>query len=245
MTRQACLRVRAFQTVSLDLASASLLLLAAGSVFAQPAPCTPGTHIFVAPGDHPATVLSASGASCRVHYEDNAYADGWTYNFNILAKPRGDKSLCVAGSRVLVDPGGHPATVLSVSGASCRVHYEDNAFRDGWIYNFNIRPPGAAGGRPPAPAMPQLGRYDITVGTGSDDGYLLLSTPTSYEIFLPGGKSGGAGTYAFDATSGTIRWSSGPLTNSTWDGTQQFETSGGFQKIRIGQRSVATFKGPQ
>jgi len=245
MTPQAFLRVRGFPAVSLDLAAASLLLLAAGRIFGQSAPCTPGTRVFVAPGDHPATVLSASGASCRVHYEDRAYPDGWTYNFNILAKPRGDKSPCVVGTHVLVDPGGHPATVLSASGGSCNVHYEDNAYADGWTYNFNIKPSASSpSSSQPAPTTPQLGRYDITVGAGAADGYLVLHSATSYELFLPGGKSGGSGAYAFDTASGKVRWMSGPLTDSTWDGTQQFETSDGFQKIRIGKRTVATFKKP-
>jgi hypothetical protein len=241
MKPQASLRAR-FRTIPFDLALAFLLPLTAGGVLAQSAPCTPGAHVFVAPGDHPATVLSASGASCRVHYDDHAFADGWTYNFNILAKPRGDKSPCVSGAHVLVDPGGHSATVLSASGGSCRVHYDDNAYPDGWTYNFNVKPAASAVAPLPNLTTPQFGRYDITVGSGLYDGYLVLNSATSYELFLPGGKSGGSGTYSFDAASGKVHWNSGPLTDTAWDGTQQFEVSGGFQKIRVGQRSVATFK---
>ena len=155
------------------------------------------------------------------------------------------QSPCVTGAPVIVTPGDHPATVLQASGASCRVHYEDAAFADGWTYIFNVRPAdkdvkaSATAGR-----GPRLGRYTIAVGTGAYDGYLVLRSASEYELFLPGGASGGRGTYAFDAAGPRLRWISGPVTDPRWDGTQRLEGDGAMLKIRIGKRAVATNTGP-
>jgi hypothetical protein len=86
----------------------------------------------------------------------------------------------------------------------------------------------------------RLGRYTITVGRGFYDGYLMLTSSSSYELFLPGGRSAGAGRYSFDTSGPRIRWQSGPLTNPQWDGTQNVEADGTMLKIRIGARAVAT-----
>ena len=56
--------------------AAVALSLAATPSHAQQNPCVPGQRVVVSPGAHPATVLAASGASCRVHYEDGAFPDG-------------------------------------------------------------------------------------------------------------------------------------------------------------------------
>src|SRR5271166_5844313 len=75
---------------------ATLLLLAAPELHAQPSPCAVGNRVLVEPGDHPATVLATSGGSCRVHYEDSAFADGWTYSFNIKAIDKDAKDAAAA-----------------------------------------------------------------------------------------------------------------------------------------------------
>jgi hypothetical protein len=163
----------------------------------------------------------------------------------VVAPLRAQPSPCTVGSRVIVEPGDHPGVVLGASAASCRVHYDDGAFPDGWTYTFNIKSAdqrakdaaNAAGG-------PRLGRYDITVGSGFYDGYLVLRSASAYELFLPGDKSAGSGTYAFDPATTRIRWISGPLTDAGWDGTQQVEADRAMMKIRIGARAVATNKGP-
>jgi len=229
---------------------AALFALTSKPSPAQTAPCVAGTDVVVEPGDHPATVLQASGASCRVHYKDAAFPDGWTYDFNIVKQPRGVTTACIVGNHVLVDPGSHPATVLQTTGASCRLHYDDGAFPDGWTYTFNVKAAAPAGPAAPPAANPkpvaanglQLGRYNITVGSGASDGYLVLRSATSYELFLPGGKSGGAGSFSYDAAHSQLHWISGPLTNATWDGTQKLEHDANFAKIRIGKRTVATLK---
>lgn len=149
---------------------------------------------------------------------------------------------CIVGQPVLVDPGNHPGTVLAASGGSCRVHYADGAYPDGWTYTFNIKRANA-GTQAAASTGPRLGRYDITVGKGLSDGTLVLSSDSTYELLLPGGKSWGTGRYAFDAANMRVRWLSGPLTDPTWDGTQKLEAHGAMVQIRIGARAVATNTG--
>ena len=233
-----------------------------------------GQRVLVTPGDHPATVLGVSAASCRLHYEDSAFPDGWTYKFNLKAIGPGANAaepaaypaaasnaaqdLCVTGKRVLVTPGDHPATVLGATAASCRLHYEDGAFPDGWTYKFNLKAidsnANAATAPSSAPRLPRgtdtaaagvrLGRYNIAVGSSTAfDGYVVLTSARDYELFLHGGKSGGRGEYTFDPAGSRIRWISGPLTDPRWDGTQQVESAGATVKIRIGARTVATNTG--
>jgi hypothetical protein len=154
------------------------------------------------------------------------------------------QSHCVVGQRVLAEPGDHPATVLAASGASCRLHYDDGAFPDGWDYNFNIKPIDTVVRNESASAAgPRPGRYNFTIGAGLGDGYLVITSTDSYALFLPGGKSAGHGRFAFDRASATIHWISGPLTDPRWDGTQKLESDGKIMKIRLGKRSVASSSG--
>ena len=238
-----------------------LALLSLNSAFAAEELCVVGKRVLVTPGDHPATVLGASGASCRLHYEDGAFPDGWTYKFSLKATGSGGNAatpsanppaaashpaqeLCVAGKRVLVTPGDHPATVLGASAASCQLHYEDGAFPDGWTYKFNLKAIGPGADPSTAANGLRLGRYNITVGSSSAfDGYFVLTSAQDYELFLPGGTGGGRGQYTFDPAGSRIRWISGPLTDPRWDGTQQVESTGAMVKIRIGARTVATNAG--
>lgn len=163
----------------------------------------------------------------------------------LSAASRAGDGACVVGQRVIVEPGHHPATVLAASGASCKVHYEDGAFGDGWTYQFNIQPAGRdAANAAAAAGGPQPGKYTVTIGAGLFQGYLVLRPSGVYEMLLPGGKSGGNGTYRFDAGAGTVTWLSGPLTDPGWDGTQRFEADGKMRKIRIGKRAVATLVVP-
>jgi len=144
----------------------------------------------------------------------------------------------------MVGPGNHPATVLAGSASSCRVHYEDGAFPDGWTYIFNIRPADKDAKDAATASMgPRLGRYNIAVGSVSYDGYLILQSASAYELFLPGDKSAGVGAYAFDGSNATVHWISGPLADPAWDGTQKVEGDGAMVKIRIGARAVATNTG--
>jgi hypothetical protein len=123
-------------------------------------------------------------------------------------------SLCIVGNRVLAEPGNHPAIVLASSAASCRLHYIDGAFPDSWDFDFNLK---ATDSNPTKAAMdskaPAMGRFDITVGKGLSNGYLVFSSASEYELFLPGGRSAGKGRYAFDSAGSSIRWISGPMTD--------------------------------
>ncbi|MBV9550506.1 MAG: hypothetical protein JO256_12640 [Alphaproteobacteria bacterium] len=154
------------------------------------------------------------------------------------------EELCIVGKRVLAEPGDHPATVLGVSASSCRLHYEDRAYPDGWDFKFNLKDVHQdANNAALAAKGPRLGRYTITIGGGSFAGYLMISAGGRYEVLLPGGKSGGAGRYLFDAKAGRMRWLDGPLADPGWDGTQKLEGDSGMLKIRIGKQAVATNTG--
>ena len=116
-------------------------------------------------------------------------------------------SVCVIGARVLVDPGRHPATVLDRTAVSCRVHYEDGAYPDGWVQQFMIRaaegnnkPTAAPGNSPPA------GKYTCGVflsGRFTFTQYVSLSAG-SYESSVAG-----AGKYHYDAASKRLVFDSG------------------------------------
>jgi hypothetical protein len=69
------------------------------------------------------------------------------------------------------------------------------------------------------------------------DGYFVLNSDL-YELFLPGGKSGGNGRCSFDADTGTMHWVSGPFAKPDWNGTQRFEVDGKNQKIRLRRNTV-------
>ncbi len=71
----------------------------------------------------------------------------------------------------------------------------------------------------------------------------MITSASTYELFLPGGASAGKGTYTFNQASTSITWKSGPLTDPGYDGTQKLEGDGKMLKIRIGKRSVATNTG--
>jgi hypothetical protein len=148
---------------------------------------------------------------------------------------------CSIGERVLAEPGDRAGTVMATTGASCRVHFDDPSRAEDWVQIYSIKAAGAvARDKANAASGPRLGRYNITVGTGFFDGYLVLNSASRYELFLPGGKSAGAGQYGFDGSGPRVRWLSGPMKNPQWDGTQAVEAAGKMLKIRIGKRAVAT-----
>jgi hypothetical protein len=157
----------------------------------------------------------------------------------IAAGPAG--AACFTGERVLVTPFNRLGTVISPPGdGSCRVHYDDPSHSDEWVPPYQIESAGApARDQATAAAGVRDGRYDITVGRGLYNGFLMIHGG-GYELFLPGGRSAGSGRYAFDAAGPRVRWLSGPLTNPLYDGTQMVEASGSLLKIRIGARAVAT-----
>jgi hypothetical protein len=141
-----------------------------------------------------------------------------------------------------VDAGGgykHKATVLKVQPPSYFLHYDDGSLPDGWEQGYSMRP--RTGDTPTAaPSAPRNGKYSIYVyklGTPAMyDGYFMLNG-NSYEVFLPGGKSGGSGKCSFSADA--MHWISGPLANPDWNGTQKLEVDGNNQKIRLRTNTVA------
>ncbi len=65
---------------------------------AKDAFCRVGTRVFVDPGHHPATVLERTEVSCRVHYEDGAYPDGWAQGFMVTSAEAENKASAAAKS---------------------------------------------------------------------------------------------------------------------------------------------------
>jgi hypothetical protein len=119
----------------------------------------------------------------------------------------GKDSVCVVGARVLVDPGHHPAKVLDRTAASCRVHYEDGAYPDGWVQQYMLK---AAGGDNKSTAAPKNsppdGKYTCGVflsGRFTFTQYVSLSGG-SYESSVAG-----SGRYHYDAGSRRLLFDSG------------------------------------
>ena len=146
-----------------------------------------------------------------------------------------------------VDAGGgysHKATVLNAKPPSYFLHYDDGSLPDGWEQGYSTRPrTGGSGSDAPAkaPSSPRDGKYSIYVystnGRPMYNGYFVLNGG-SYEVFLPGGKSGGSGRCHFGADTDTMQWISGPFANPDWSGTQKFEVDGNNQKIRLRANTV-------
>ncbi|QKG51784.1 hypothetical protein [Hymenobacter sp. BRD67] len=153
------------------------------------------------------------------------------------------------GDRVEAGPNGyHPATVLAVSPAkvSFRLHYEDNAHPDDWVEGYWIRPRNTQAKADALAANgPRLGKYLIYVyatSFGAYNGYFLLQPGGNYQLFLPGGKSAGGGTYAFDRATATVKWQTGPFASKDWDGTQKLivEREGKGYTIWLKNRTIGS-----
>ena len=153
------------------------------------------------------------------------------------------------GDKVEAGPGGyHPATVLKVSDAkvSFYLHYEDNSHPDDWVEGYWIRKRNTQA-RADAAAKngPRLGKYLIygyATSFAAYNGYFMLTGGNNYEVFLPGGKSAGSGTYSFDKSTSTVKWNSGPFASKDWDGTQKLdvERDGKTYIIRLKARTIGT-----
>src|SRR5665213_1035082 len=149
------------------------------------------------------------------------------------------------GEKVEVGPlPWHPATVLKISGGSAYVHYDDKAFPDGWQAAYSIRKANTtAKNNAGVAAGPPMGKYNIYVYGGGPalyNGFFTLNNG-SYQVFLPGGKPGGSGSYTYDAANTTFHWLSGPFKNPDINGTQKFEVDGTQKKIRLKLNMVGFF----
>lgn len=162
------------------------------------------------------------------------------YNFAQVWKV-GDKVETTQGKN-------HPATILAVSNGNTyyKVHYDDNAWTDGWIegYWIKARNAGAINNKLAADG-PGAGKYSIYVynsGYGAYDGYFILKGDGNYEVYLPGGSIAGKGNYSFDKVKMVVIWKSGPFANKVWNGSQKFEVErGGKTKIiRLKQNTIGT-----
>lgn len=153
------------------------------------------------------------------------------------------------GDKVEAGPGGyHPATVLKVSDAkvSFYLHYEDNSHPDDWVEGYWIRARNTqVKANAAAKNGPRLGKYLIygyATSAGAYNGYFILKAGDNYEVFLPGGKSAGSGTYNFDKSTTTVKWNSGPFASKDWDGTQKLdvERDGKTYIIRLKARTIGS-----
>jgi hypothetical protein len=117
------------------------------------------------------------------------------------------QSVCPFGSRVVVDPGHHPATVLANSSVSCRVHYEDGAYADAWVHGFMVKPADADGkAAAAAKNPPPPGRYTCGVflnGRFVFTQYITLSGG-SYESSIAG-----SGKFHYDSANNRLLFDSG------------------------------------
>jgi hypothetical protein len=234
--------------------------------YAQSSHCFVGQKIDIGPVVyHPGTVMEVSPhpsmmqpGNCKVHYEDGFSPDLWKNDSDL--RPRSMAAVahaqaphCVVGQKVDVGLGPyHPATVLEVSPhpslnqpGDCRIHYDDGYAADQWEYARNIAPGGTQQALDAAARLgPRNGKYLILGYPGATaqyNGYFDLHRGT-YEVFNPGGRSVGKGSYTFDSASTTMRWQSGPFADKAWSGTQKFEVSreGKTHHIQLMPRTIGT-----
>lgn len=199
---------------------------------------------------HRATVLKKEGSSFFLHYDEANIPDGWQPVYMVRAArgaaPAQIKRFSVGEK---VDAGAayaHRATVLKFEGASYFLHYDEPNMPDGWQPVYMVRAAGTEErNAAAATAGPRPGKYLILGYAGTipqPNGSFILKPGGSYEVFLPGGRSIGSGTYAFDAATTTVKWKSGPFADPGWDGTQKFEVSreGKTHIIRLKARTIGT-----
>ena len=153
------------------------------------------------------------------------------------------------GDKIDAEPGDHPATILEVSPSktSFRIHYEDNAYPDGWLAVYMVEERDKQKKLDSlATQGPRVGKYLMyAYGAGSVGlyiGYFELRPGGQYKVFAPGGKDIGGGKYGFDKTKTRIQWAGGPFASKDWDGTQKFEVSreGKTHIVRLKRNTIGT-----
>jgi hypothetical protein len=101
-----------------------------------------------------------------------------------------------------------------------------------------------AQGATAADAGPRPGKYHI-LSYGAPGrpplalGSFVLKTGGKYETFLPGDKSGGQGTYKYDAAKRVVVWLTGPHVNY-WGGDFTIERQGKTHSISLRRGTSAT-----
>ena len=136
-------------------------------------------------------------------------------------------SFCRVGSKVFVDPGHHPATALEKTEVSCRVHYEDGAFRDGWVQGFMITSAETEDKvKTAAKSAPPLGKYTCGVflsGNFTFTQYVTL-TSGSYDSSVAG-----SGGYHYEVASKRLLFDGGKF--QTLFGS--YEPAAGYPMFRL------------
>lgn len=159
------------------------------------------------------------------------------------------------GDKVIAGTAGAgivPGTIVEISatGLYYRVHYESSTYPwnngYGWYQLFDLH---ARNEQEKADAEaakgPRLGKYLIygyPTSVGVYNGYFVLQSGGTYEVFSPGGRSTGNGTYNFNGATKTVKWNSGPFTDKIWDGTQKLdvERDGKTHIIRLKRTTIGT-----
>ncbi|WP_425144864.1 hypothetical protein [Deinococcus sp.] len=228
-----------------------------------------GDRVLAGPGAkiHAATVLEVSSTKhyYHLHFDDHSSPDtewiaAWDIRSfdaqaqqqSIAAQPRDWK----VGERVAVGPAvgpatdRHTATVLEVNstGHYYHLHFDDHSRPDTeWITSTDLHAIDEQQKLDAAAKLgPRLGKY-LILGygdnlAGMDNGYFVLQPGGKYELFLLGGRKVGSGTYAFNASTTTVHWLSGPFATQGWSGSQKFEVSreGRTDIIRLLPRTIGT-----
>lgn len=73
------------------------------------------------------------------------------------------------------------------------------------------------------PGEPKLGRYNVRSYGASNRpplflGHFVLEAGGKYQVFLPGGRMVGEGTYQFDQASKEVKWLTGKYKDEGWMG---------------------------
>ena len=95
-----------------------------------------------------------------------------------------------------------------------------------------------------AKVEPRPGKYLLyAYGAASSRlylGHLILEMGGKYQVFLPGDKPAGDGTYEYDAAKKAIIWKSGPYFNDKLGGEFTVEREGKMHQIRLMRNMLAT-----
>lgn len=90
----------------------------------------------------------------------------------------------------------------------------------------------------PRPGKYRIMSYGATNRPPLHLGSFVLGSGT-YKAYLPGDKPQGEGAYAYDATTQTVTWKTGPYAG-TWGGAFTVERDGKTHKIRLKPTTIAT-----
>jgi hypothetical protein len=206
---------------------------------------------------YPAVILEVKEDIFKIHYDGyGSNWDEWVGSDRIRSGPAAAPAVPVAsdsawkvGDKVEAwNVAWFPAEILAVGTGErqgyYRVHYSNfSDASDQWLKADSIRARESGGAGTTGAATPRIGRYRVlSAGAGGKQlmlGELELLANGRYIVRLPGGRVRGEGKYAFDSTTATVKWLTGPYREDGFGGTFEVSREGRTHEITLRRGTIA------